>query len=162
MRSKKGDIFTILVSGASGVVGYGILRNLQERGDCFLIGTTIYPDSPANCFSDVVEVVPRTDDPEYIDHLKTLIAKYSVDMIIPGIEADMSTWNKHRKELHATGALLLLNNPELISLCLDKFIKSWKKIITRGGSIRLLIKNLSSLMRHSYLSLDVASEREAW
>ena len=121
MICNKASKYTVLVSGASGVVGYGILRCLKERGDCFLIGTTIYPDSPANCFSDVVEIVPRTDATGYIDYLKALISKYSVDMIIPGIEADMSMWNQHREELNSTGTIVLLNNPELISLCLDKW-----------------------------------------
>ena len=79
---------TILVSGASGIVGYGILRNLAETG-YQLIGTTIYPDSPANCFSNVVEVVPRATDVGYIPLLMDLIEQYHINMIIPGIEADM-------------------------------------------------------------------------
>lgn len=118
MKVKK---YTVLVSGASGIVGYGILRSLRERGDCFLIGTTIYPASPANCFSDVVEIVPRTSSPEYVEHLKRLIKKYSIDMIIPGIEADMSVWNEARSELESTGTFVLLNNSGLISMCLDKW-----------------------------------------
>lgn len=113
--------YTILVSGASGIVGYGILRSLKKRGDCFLIGTTIYSESPANCFSDVVEIVPKTSDSEYLCCLKKLIVKYSVDMIIPGIEADMSAWNKAREELEAIGVFVLLNDSGLISLCLDKW-----------------------------------------
>ena len=117
-RDKK---YSILVSGASGIVGYGILRCLKERGDCYIIGTTIYPESPANCFSDVVEIVPRTDDPDYINSLIELIKKYKVDMLIPAIEADMRFWNEHRSELEATGAFLLLNNASLVSLCLDKW-----------------------------------------
>jgi len=38
----------ILVSGASGIIGYGILRSLRLSGIPYkLIGTTIYPDSAA-------------------------------------------------------------------------------------------------------------------
>ena len=76
MQLKNDKKHTILVSGASGIVGYGILRCLRERGDCFLIGTTIFPESPANCFSDIVEIVPKTNEPEYIDYLIGLIKKY--------------------------------------------------------------------------------------
>lgn len=119
---------SILVSGASGIVGYGILRSLKERGDCFLIGTTIYPKSPANCFSDVVEIVPQTNAPEYLSALKKLIARYSIDMIIPGIEADMSAWNLARVELESTGTFVLLNNSDLISLCLDKW-RFYEKLV---------------------------------
>lgn len=121
MQLKKIKKYIILVSGASGIVGYGILRSLKKREDCFLIGTTIYPESPANCFADVVETVPQTNTPEYLSCLKNLIKKYHIDMIIPGIEADMSAWNKAREKLESTGTIVLLNNSDLISICLDKW-----------------------------------------
>lgn len=112
--------YTILVSGASGIVGYGILRSLKGM-DCLLIGTTIYERSPADCFSDFVEHSPLTHTPQYIPWLIDTINKYSVDMIIPGIEADMSVWNINRRVLEETGTKVLLNRSELISLCLDKW-----------------------------------------
>lgn len=131
MQLKNAKKYTILVSGASGIVGYGILRSLKERGDCFLIGTTIYSESPANCFADVVEIVPQTKTPEYLSVLKKLIAQYSIDMIIPGIEADMSVWNKVRGELESTGTFVLLNNSNLISMCLDKW-RFYEKLVEKN------------------------------
>ena len=122
MQSKEDKKYTILVSGASGIVGYGILKSLRERGDCFLIGTTIYPVSPANCFSDIVKIVPKTDDPGYIDFLISLIREYSVDMIIPAIEADMKAWNINREVLEKTGTFVMLNTPSLVNCCLDKWL----------------------------------------
>lgn len=108
------------MSGASGIVGYGILRNLKGAG-YRLIGTTIYKDSPANCFSDVVEIVPRAVDMEYIPCLVKLIKKHNIAMLIPGIEDDMIAWHRHRETLERTGAVLLLNNVELVSACIDKW-----------------------------------------
>lgn len=131
MQSKKGKKFTILVSGASGIVGYGILRCLKERRDCFLVGTTIYPESPADCFSDVVETVPRTDEAGYIDYLISLVYKYAVDMIIPAIEADLSAWNRHRRNLESAGTFVMMNSSELVDLCLDKW-KFYKKLEKSG------------------------------
>ncbi len=121
-------MITILVSGASGIVGYGILKCLRTQG-YRLIGTTIYSDSPAECFADIVEMVPATENDEYLSVLIELIEKYNVDMIIPGIEADMAFWNRHRKALEDTGTFVLLNTKELIELCLDKwlFYKELKK-----------------------------------
>ncbi len=111
---------TILVSGASGIVGYGILRCLKNRG-YKLIGTTIYNNSPAECFADIVEIVPGSSSAEYLPYLISLIKKYRINMLIPGIEIDMSVWNEHRKEISEQGAYVLLNSAELISLCLDKW-----------------------------------------
>lgn len=117
MQSKK---YNILVSGASGIVGYGILRSLKNC-NCKLIGTTIYEHSPADCFSDIVLHPPLTVDESYIPWLTKTIKDYNVDMIIPAIEADMSCWNKHRRELEAAGTFVMLNNPKLVELCLDKW-----------------------------------------
>lgn len=121
MRSKNDKKHTILVSGASGIVGYGILRSLKET-DSFLIGTTIYERSPADCFADLVKCPPVTTDKAYIPWLINAIKEHDIEMIIPAIEADMSAWNRHRLELEETGAFVLLNNSRLIELCLDKWL----------------------------------------
>lgn len=113
---------TILVSGASGVIGYGILKSLQNTNHR-LIGTTIYDDSIAPFFSDIVEKVPSTNDSEYINSLINIINKHKVDMIIPGIEIDVIKWAKHIEEItKQTNAKVLLNNPSLIELCSDKWL----------------------------------------
>ena len=112
---------TILISGASGIVGYGILRSLKNAG-CKLIGTTIYEDSAAPAFCDIFELAPKTCEPHYIDWLCGIIKKHKVDMIIPSIEADTTAWNKNRATLEKTGAFVLLNTPELIELCADKWL----------------------------------------
>ena len=113
---------TILVSGASGIVGYGILKSLREIKDIKLIGTTIYEDSIAPVFSDIVKIVPKTCEDNYIESLIKIIQKYNVDMIIPSIEADMFKWNDERKIIKETGCIPLLNNSNLINLCKDKWL----------------------------------------
>lgn len=120
MLLRKNKENTILVTGASGIVGYGILKSLKNE-NCKLIGTTIYDNSPANCFADIVEKAPLTKNEHYIDWILDMIKKYSVDMIIPSIEADMAKWNRNRKILEESGAVVLLNNKSLINLCLDKW-----------------------------------------
>ena len=114
---------TILVSGASGVVGYGILRSLRKSGkDLRLIGTTMYDDSPAQAFCDIFEQAPPTGDAGYLAWLMQIIKKHDVDMIIPGIEADMYRWNEAVDELERGGKVkALLNDPRLIALCSDKW-----------------------------------------
>ena len=127
MQLRKNKRYTILVSGASGIVGYGILRCLRNRGHR-LIGTTIYEESPANCFSDIVEKPPLTTNEKYIPWLIQTIQKYGVDMIIPAIEADMKSWNENRYFLERTGTVVMLNQSSLIELCLDKW-KFYEKMI---------------------------------
>lgn len=113
---------TILVSGASGIVGYGILRSLRESGKHLsLIGTSIYDDSVAPAFCDIFELAPPTSDAVYIEWLSNTIRTHRVDLVVPGIEIDMYKWVEHVPEIEASGAIAMLNNAALIQLCSDKW-----------------------------------------
>jgi carbamoyl-phosphate synthase large subunit len=113
---------TILVSGASGIVGYGILRSLKKYQENYLlIGTTIHDFSIAPAFCDIFEKAIPTNHPDYIEWLCSIIEKHSVNMIIPSIESDLFKWNDERETLKSTGTFPLLNNSELIKLCFDKW-----------------------------------------
>lgn len=113
---------TILVSGASGIIGYATLKSLRQSPESYkLIGTSIYDDSIAPAFCDIFERAPRTNDSGYIDWLCDVIRKHHVDMIMPSINDDMIAWNKHRDTLAVTGAMVLLNNPALVDLSADKW-----------------------------------------
>ena len=113
---------TILVSGASGIVGYGVLRSLRQSGEKYkLIGTSIYEDSIAAAFCDIFELAPMTNSNNYLDWLCYVIEKHNVDMIIPGIEADMFKWTDRYNIFSQTNSKVLLNNLELIKLCGDKW-----------------------------------------
>ena len=114
---------TVLVSGASGVIGYGILRSIRKSNlNIKLIGTTIYQDSPAQGFCDIFELAPKTIESGYIDWLVQTIEKHKVDLIIPGIEVDMYYWAEKFEEISKSGVKIVLNRPELISLCKDKWL----------------------------------------
>lgn len=120
MQVKNKKQYTILVSGASGIVGYGILKSLRQL-DCKLIGTTIYEESPANCFADIVIKAPMTNESVYFLWLMSIIDKYQVDMIIPAIDVDVYAWNQNRSEIERKGVVVLLNNSSLIEWCKDKW-----------------------------------------
>jgi len=113
---------TILVSGASGIVGYGTLRSLRRSGmDLQLIGTSMYDDSVAPAFCDIFEKAPPTKDSTYLPWLLAMIRKHRVDMVIAGIEIDMFAWVDHAAAIEATGTCVLQNDLPLILLCQDKW-----------------------------------------
>lgn len=121
----------ILVSGASGIVGYGTLRSLNSSGkDLTLIGTSIYEDSVAQAFCDIFEKALPTNDERYIEWLISIIKKHKIDLIIPGIEADLYNWAQNVEIIEKTGVKVLLNNHTLLDLCKDKwaFYKALSKI----------------------------------
>lgn len=113
----------ILVSGASGIVGYGILKSLKSANkNLTLIGTTIYEDSVAQGFCDIFEKAILTNDSNYITWLTDTIKKHNIAFIIPGIEADLYKWVEHISEIESSGAKILLNNIDLIKFTKDKWI----------------------------------------
>lgn len=114
---------TILVSGASGIVGYGILKSLRMSEEKYnLIGTSIYDDTIAEAFCDLfIKTIPSTYD-NYIQWLLDIIVEKKVDLIIPGIEIDMKLWNLHRGLIEKMGVKVLLNDSNLIDLCSDKWV----------------------------------------
>lgn len=114
---------TILVSGASGIVGYGILKSLRMSEEKYnLIGTSIYDDTIAEAFCDLfIKTIPSTYD-NYIQWLLDIIVEKKVDLIIPGIEIDMKLWNLHRGLIEKIGVKVLLNDSNLIDLCSDKWV----------------------------------------
>jgi carbamoyl-phosphate synthase large subunit len=154
---------TILVSGASGIVGYGILRSLMEGvqadlisdndRDLLLIGTSIYNDSVAQGFCDVFEQAPMTNDPGYIDWLLGIIKRYKVDLIIPGIEADMYKWNECRKEIEKSGVIAMLNVPDLITLCHNKWF--FYQALDRSAEARRYAIKTSIKSDYDYLSKEL-------
>jgi carbamoyl-phosphate synthase large subunit len=116
-------MLTILVSGASGVIGYGILKSLrQSHPESRLVGISVYERSAARAFCDVFEKAPMTNHEDYISWLVELIKQYNVSLAIPGIEVDVVAWSEHRATIEQSEALVLLNNPELIRLCSDKWL----------------------------------------
>lgn len=122
----------VLVSGASGIVGYGVLRSLrQAEAPCFLVGTSIYDDSVAPAFCDVFEQAPPTHAPEYLDWLLATLRRHHIDLLIPGIEIDMYQWVDHIPEITETGAFPLLNTLGLIGLCKDKW-HFYQQLVTAG------------------------------
>jgi carbamoyl-phosphate synthase large subunit len=141
---------TILVSGASGIVGYGILRSLRKSGKRLkLIGTTIYDDSAAQYFCDIFEKAKPTNNVDYIAWLLKIIKQHQVDLIIPGIEVDMFEWAFHASEIEQSDAKIVLNNIELISLCKDKwlFYQQLRKVKTSYAIETSLSSNYNYLKK---------------
>lgn len=138
---------TVLVSGASGVIGYGVLRSLRKTSAKLrLIGTSIYEDSAAQGFCDVFEKAVPTSSSDYTGWLVSVIKKHKVELVVPGIEDDMYKWHECVTEIEKAGAKAVLNNSKLISLCRDKWLFYQESV---GG--------LSDLLIPSSLSADHAA-----
>src|SRR4051812_26801725 len=76
--------------------------------------------APALYAADRRALVPRVDDPGYIDALRALVELHDVRLIVPLADLDHMLLAEHRDELG--GALVLIAPPETIRLCEDKLL----------------------------------------
>lgn len=112
---------TILVSGVSGIVGYGCVKTIKKQSNYKVIGIAAYDSIVARKLCDEFYIAPFTSEKRYISWLKDFIKQNNINVLIPGIECDVYEWNRHRTELESLGIKLILNNEELIQNCYNKY-----------------------------------------
>ena len=111
--------YNILVTGVGAIIGYGIVDSLRSSGyDCTIVGADIYEENYGKYVCDFFEQAPYSNSPAYLDWLSGIVNKYSIDLIIPGIEQDLYLYNGHRDTLPAK---TVLNKQQIIDLSEDKW-----------------------------------------
>jgi carbamoyl-phosphate synthase large subunit len=109
---------TILVTGVGALIGYGIIKSLRRAElPIRIIGMDIYPDAYGRALADeFVQAVPAASE-DYLPFIKKLVTEKKIDLIIPGIEADLYALWKGRAEVPAQ---VVLNNDRTIELSRSK------------------------------------------
>ena len=119
------NAYKILVTGVGAVIGYGIVRSLRKaRPETVVIGMDIYADAVGKHWCDHFEQSPLVADPKYPGFLREVIRKHGVDLVIPGIEQDVTYLAKEaaKETLRGLTARFVLNNPRLIPIADDKWL----------------------------------------
>ena len=81
---------TVLVTAVGAVIGYGVVRCLRQSGhDVRIIGTDIYPDAVGQRWCDHFGQAVPAKDPGFIDYLLEMIARFEVQLVIPGTEYEI-------------------------------------------------------------------------
>jgi carbamoyl-phosphate synthase large subunit len=96
-----------------------IVRAFRDAG-----ATTIAVDvdqlAPALYHADRRALVPRVEDPAYVDALRTLVELHDVRLVVPLTDLDHRRLAAVRSQL--AGAVVLVPEPETIELCTDKYL----------------------------------------
>ncbi|MDA0810802.1 MAG: ATP-grasp domain-containing protein [Verrucomicrobia bacterium] len=116
---------TVLVTAVGAVIGYGVVRCLRQSShEVRIIGTDIYPDAVGQRWCDHFSQAVPAKDPRFIDYLLEMIARFEVQLVIPGTEYEIEALHQNREQLAQAGAVVLLNRPEVIDSMHDK----WKAV----------------------------------
>jgi len=109
---------TILVTGVGAVIGYGIIKSLRKAElPVRIVGMDIYADAYGrDLVDDFVQAVPAASE-DYLPFVRRVIAEHHVDLIIPGIEADLYALWRHHTELPTQ---VVLNTDQCLELSRSK------------------------------------------
>ncbi|WP_313167448.1 ATP-grasp domain-containing protein [Streptococcus parasuis] len=97
-------------------------------GDCSETAPAIY-------FADKKAILPRINEPNYIDEIINVCKKENINLVIPTIDTDLLLLSEARERVEAESeARVLVSSPELVSICRDK-INTQKFLESNGFKI---------------------------
>lgn len=109
----------VLITGIGGDISQGVATILREnRPDLRLIGVDLHAQHGGHLFVDHFQLVPKASDPGYLDAIKEVVGKYSVDMVIPMSEPELAATLPFQ-EL-APGVKWITAGERVVSAGLDK------------------------------------------
>lgn len=80
----------ILITGIGGDISQGVATIFREnRPDLRLIGVDVHAQHGGHLFVDQFALVPSASAPDYVDAIKAIVSKHSVDVVIPMSEPEL-------------------------------------------------------------------------
>lgn len=145
----------ILITGVGGDISQGVATILREnRPDLRLIGVDMHAQHGGHLFVDQFSLVPSAGAPGYLDAIKAIVKKYSVDVVIPMSEPELAEFRPFSKL--ATGVTWIIAGERVVGAGLDKLETMrtltglgipvpWTKPVSEGRPIEYpcILKNRS-------------------
>jgi carbamoyl-phosphate synthase large subunit len=129
---------TVVVTGAGGPAGIAVVRSLLSAGhrvvaadaDPLAAGIRLAPRSG---------VLPRCDDPTFVERLCDLAFDNGARALIPTLAEELVVLARHRRDLEDAGVESWLPDPDAVQRCTDKwqFAKALKEVGLAGPPTNL-------------------------
>lgn len=116
-------IYNIGISCIGSGVGQSVINSLNlSQLPLKTIGLTNNPFSFGAYECDEYYYTPSIYDPGYIDKLITKCQELKIDLLIPGLDYEVSLFSKNLDKLNSSGIKVLVSKKELIKHCQDKHL----------------------------------------
>jgi carbamoyl-phosphate synthase large subunit len=112
----------VLITSASRKVGLvrAFQAALRAVGGGRVLAADVSPLVPALYEADGGRLVPRSDDPRFIDAILELCVRDEIRLIIPTRDEELPTFAAARESFVAAGVLVLVSDPDAVETCQDK------------------------------------------
>lgn len=113
----------ILITAAGSPSAPGLIRSLKNNGEreVFVVGTDMKTDATILQMTDKCRLVPASDAPEYVDVLLSICREEKIDVLIPGVSAELLPLSLRTAEFEAAGTKVSVSNPFSIEVCDSKY-----------------------------------------
>ncbi len=92
---------------------------IDKRGK--VIVTNTHPDATGMIAADTAYVVPRPDDPGFIDSLLNICSRHSVKLLMSLHDWEAPFIAARRKSFRNVGTIPVISHPDVTEMCLDKW-----------------------------------------
>ena len=118
---------TILVTGVGGPAGNAVTAFLRNRG-IKVIGADI---RDVDNHVDEFHVVPRGDDPQFVDALLELLKKTHPSLMIPTVSEELPAVSRIRNQIRDLGVRMFISDHDVVDLANDKLMTA-TRLSTQG------------------------------
>jgi carbamoyl-phosphate synthase large subunit len=85
-----------------------------------IITADLKRNAPASFLADTAEIVPRVDDPDYIDRLLDICDQHQIDLLIPLIDTELTLLSLHEQRFRDLGVTVLISSAAVNDICYGK------------------------------------------
>ena len=120
---ENGNSINVLITGVGGG-GYGrqVLKALRMAKTPYtIVGTDVSPISMGLYEVDKSYIVPSASDSTYMSKILDICQQETISVLVTGSEPELLKVSENRSEFEERGILLLINTPDVLKICMDKW-----------------------------------------
>jgi len=112
----------VLVTSASRKVSLvrAFQAGLQRTGGGTVIAADVDPRSAALYVADAAEIVPRSDDPAFLDAIAAVCARHAISLIVPTRDEELHVFAVARPRFEQAGIVVAVPDSDVVETCQDK------------------------------------------
>jgi carbamoyl-phosphate synthase large subunit len=116
-------VSNVLVPGASAPSGINTIKSLKLANFKGKILSTDSNELSAGFYlSDYGEVIPETEDENYLNILFKIIDKYDINVLMPSSGYDIFPFSENKEKLRKNGVIPVVSDRDILEICRDKIL----------------------------------------